>query len=400
MVRVYDEILERARPQIKLLFWLLYVVVLLFAIRQITPLIAWVAHILQPFMVALVVAYIFHPIVSFVQKELRLGRVAGILVLAATIALVIVGLLFWLVPVLYEQLVSSFQGISKGISNLLRQYSPKFLDPQAQNELRARLTQSWGEIENMIRTSFGQAGAAIKPISGSMATIKSFAGGVLGGVSSVLAFIATTAFILIVAFYFLADMDDIPRVIRKLLPEGHRERIWEIMLKANRTVGGFLRGQLIASLIIGALTSILLFFIGMRQYAILVGCFAALMSLIPYLGSVAGATPSVIWVLTTGQLTNWSDRGLHLLYLAAGFVLIQAFDGLVSQPFIVGKRASLHPLFVMLALAVGSKGGIAGMIMAVPAACIVKVLWVELFWKHRTDKRVSDGMAAAEPKME
>ena len=60
-------------------------------------------------------------------------------------------------------------------------------------------------------------------------------------------------------------------------------------------------------------------------------------------------------------------------------------DGFIFQPLIVGKQAALHPLAVMLALVVGAQFGIGGMILAVPAACVIKVFFVEFYWKKTKD---------------
>lgn len=380
---LYEDTINHPRMPIRLLFWLLYAVIFLFALRQILPLAGWVLNILQPFLVALILAYVFHPIVNFVQTKLRLGRVAGILVLVAVITLILAGLILWLAPVLYHQLISSFHDIRVTVGARIDEYIKKNYGTTDQAELTIRIKQFWTDLETSAKESFSVSGV-LKPVAaGSMVALKNIGGGAL----AVVAAVGGLFFIVIIAFYFLADMGAIPKVIRKLLPEKHRERAWEIMLKSNDSVGGFLRGQLIACTIVGALASVLLFFVGLREYAILIGFFAGLFNFIPYLGPIVGATPAILWALMSTQLTTWNGRGLHVAYIVVGFIVIQAIDGLVSQPFIVGKRASLHPLFVMLALAVGAQGGIAGVILAVPVACIVKVLWMELFWKNRTEPR-------------
>ena len=101
----------------------------------------------------------------------------------------------------------------------------------------------------------------------------------------------------------------------------------------------------------------------------------------------------------TQSLESWGQRGVWVVIIIAGFALIQMIDGFVFQPFIVGKQASLHPLAVMLALLVGAQAGIGGMIVAVPVACVVKVLWVNLYWSKRTDFQ-SDDKRAEPPKVQ
>ena len=354
------------RLWLNLLFWVLSSAILLFALQQILPILGWVLRVLAPFAIGLIVAYIFHPIVNFVQKKLHLGRAAGILVLVVMIALVLLGVMVWLLPVLYQQILASAADANhalKGKLDDLKLYlRTKQVDPAVLKEQGDR-----------IQAVMGQSLTAAKNVGGAL----------LGGVSAVGGFLVVAALAVVSAFYYLADMDAIPEVIRRLLPEAHRERVWELMLKANRDVGGFLRGQLIACGIVGLLTSALLFVIGMKQYAILVGSFAGLMHLVPYLGPIAGATPAILWVLMTEHLATWGQRGLYVLFVFGGFTLIELVDAFFSQPYIVGRQASLPPLVVMLALAFGAQAGLGGMIIAVPMACIVRVLWLELFWKKR-----------------
>lgn len=374
-----------ARPLLKLLFWLVLVAALIFMLRLLAPLGRWLFDVLQPFIIALIVAYVLHPIVRYVQQELRLGRAAGILVLMLAIVVILSNALIWLIPVLYEQIAATVHDISESAPRIFNQFVAQHFTPETTAMLQARMK----DLGVQIRASFNDIIAElglIKPVAaGGLTAVRSVAGGVVGGVRAALFFVVTTALVTVIAFYYLIDMEAIPQVIRRLTPAAHRERIWGILVEADRDVGGFLRGQLIACLIVGVLTAILLFAVGMKQYAILIGSFAGMMHLIPYLGPIAGGTPAVLWVLLSQQFTSWSQRGLYVLVLLVGFSVIEAFDGLVTQPYVVGKRASLHPLAVMLALAVGAQFGIGGMIIAVPVMCFVRVLWMELFWKWRRD---------------
>jgi predicted PurR-regulated permease PerM len=73
--------------------------------------------------------------------------------------------------------------------------------------------------------------------------------------------------------------------------------------------------------------------------------------------------------------------------VAVLFIVIQSLEGYVFQPNIVGKSSQLHPLAMMLALIAGAQFGIGGMIIAVPIACIVRVLLKEFWWDPLLAKR-------------
>jgi predicted PurR-regulated permease PerM len=298
---------------------------------------------------------------------------------------VVIGVMVWLVPVLYQQTISIWNDLTNSIPLIIKNTLGGLLSKESTALILEKYIQLMVQLRNSVNTVLGEIGT-IRPVAqGGISAFRSLAEALSGGVRVVTVFVVSTAFVIIISIYYLIDMDAFPRIIRRFLPERNRERIWDILVKADQSVGGFLRGQLIACLIVAVLSSILLFAIGMKQYAILIGCFAGLMHLIPYLGPIAGGTPAILFVLLSQHFVSWKERGIYVLIVLGGFALIETFDGLVTQPFIVGKRASLHPLAVMLALAVGAHFGLGGMIMAVPAACIARVLWMELFWKKRLD---------------
>lgn len=365
----------------KTLAALAIVALAVFILRQVGPILTSVMQVSGPFLLALIVAYVFHPIVLFVQRRLKLGRITGILVVAGMILFVIFGVLAWLIPNVYHQLSLA---ITEGIPWLIAKLNGlagKYLEEPARSAVQDSLKGDLGNINNLLRQWIGHADVSGKAVaSGGLTAVLSVAGGAatIGGMIGSLSIVA------LIVFYLLADFHRIPPVIRRLLPERRRERIWDIMLKADKAVGGFLRGQLIVCMINGSLMAVLLMMVGMREYAILVGFIAGVLNFVPYLGPISGFLPGALWIAfsTHPMYQDWGDRGIWLGVLVVGFMAIQAFEGFVLQPCIVGKRASLHPLMVIAAFVIGSQAGLGGMIVAVPVAAVVKVLWVELYWKH------------------
>lgn len=381
-----------ARPWLKPLFIFLGIGAAGFAMTEIAPLIGWALDTLSPFIIALILAYIFNPIVNFVQQRLRLGRITGILFVAFAVALLAAGLLIWLLPLMYHQLLDALSDLRSGGTALFQRVTDRYVDPAARASMQARFNDLFNDLDATIKSLASGLNGALKPMAASSAAaVRSVAGGVMHTVSTVGGAVANFFFILVICFYFLAQMDRIPRVIQLLLPPASRERFWGVLLKINRAVGGFLRGQILDCIAVGALSSLLLFVIGLKQYAILIGFFAGMMNFIPYLGPIMGGAPAVLWVLCSSSLQTWDDRGVKMALVVAVFAVVQMVDGFVFQPFIVGRHASLHPLMVMLALAAGARFGIGGMIMAVPAACIARVLWLEFFWLRRVEGEAAPG---------
>jgi predicted PurR-regulated permease PerM len=221
--------------------------------------------------------------------------------------------------------------------------------------------------------------------TGSFRAAGEVAKGIFSGVGSVIGFFSFLIFIGIINFYFILDWEKIGPLVRKMIPPHYRQTMFDVLGKIDIAVGGFLRGQLTVSAIVGTLFAIGLFSIGffgfpaLRNYCILIGAAAGIGGFIPYLGPIVGVTPAIMIVLLTGGI-SWGTKIVTLIAVFGLFSLIQAIEGFVLQPKIVGKGAGLHPLVVMLALIVGAQFGLGGMIVAVPVACIVRVLIREFYW--------------------
>lgn len=379
----------------KVLFWAVFAGVVAAGFSVVRPLISWTLQTLTPFILGLILAYILHPIVEVVQHRLRLGRGMGIAVVAFGVMLALGGFLAVLVPILYQQIAAVLDGLAQAFSegNI-----EKILEKLPYEKVPPEF---FDFIENAVKNLKENFGALLKPVAqgsaGAVGESVQFVVSVFGWVGSV---VATLVLSIVVTFYYLIDMGRIPIVVRRVIPGKHPERVWQALVKADRSVGGFLRGQLIDCICVGLLITILLLVIGPRKYAILIGFTAGAVNFIPYLGPVAGATPAVLWAIFASQLPffggadpatgvgealTMTDRLLQLLLVFGGFGIVQVIDNFVFQPFIVGPHAALHPLAVMLALAAGSRFGISGMVLAVPLACVIKVFFVEFYWKDTRD---------------
>jgi predicted PurR-regulated permease PerM len=182
--------------------------------------------------------------------------------------------------------------------------------------------------------------------------------------------ILNTVLGVVVSIYLLKDKDFFLRLWRKalhlILPMRANAAVTETLSDVNRVVSQFVRGQLLDALIIAVLSSIGLSFIGL-DFAVFIGCFAGLCNIIPYFGPVISTVPAALVGLLTGGLTQ---ALLAILVL----VIIQQIDANIIYPRVVGSSVGLHPLFVLVSVIVGGYyWGIFGMILAVPAAAIIKV---------------------------
>jgi predicted PurR-regulated permease PerM len=319
------------------------------------------------------------------QRNLKLGRIMGTLVLYLIVFLTIFVLLAFLIPTLISQFIILFETLKDAL--------PKLLDRLVQSELvqiDAALVQQIRDRIAQIELDYEKVAGWIWPAmkkvaSGGFEAVGQAAKGIFSGIGSLVGFMTFVVFVGIINFYLIIDWEKIRPNVRKMVPRQYRNRVFDVLDKMDLAMGGFLRGQLTVALIVGSLFAIGLFglaFIGfpaLRNYSILIGTAAGIAGFIPYLGAVIGVTPAILIILLTGDI-SWTTKLFSLCGVLVLFSVIQAIEGFVLQPRIVGKGAGLHPLVVMLALFVGAQFGIGGMIIAVPLASVIRVLIREFYW--------------------
>ncbi|MCG6905217.1 MAG: AI-2E family transporter [Desulfobacteraceae bacterium] len=343
------------------------------------------AEVLAPFLAGLLMAYILAPAVVALQKRLGLGRIMGTLVLFLLVASAAGLLLGILIPAVATELIALFKLLKTTLPDLLKRLSQRA--PFQVDDVLVR------SIQNYILSleiSFEKLAGLLLPGLKTMATegfetVGQATRGLFSGIGSVVGFFSFVIFVGIINFYLIVDWEKIGPLIRKMVPPHRRERFFEVLQKIDLAMGGFLRGQLTVSALVGSMFAAGLFgislmgFPALRNYCLLIGTAAAIGGFIPYLGPIIGLTPAVLILLLTMGV-DWSTKLLTLALLLALFSLIQAIEGFVLQPRIVGKGAGLHPLVVLFALILGAQFGIGGMIAAVPLASVVRVLILEFYW--------------------
>ena len=198
---------------------------------------------------------------------------------------------------------------------------------------------------------------------------------IIGVVASVVGILALFVVVPIVALYMLLDKQEIHRNVMSVFPPEKRPIVLKILRDVNAVVGGFIRGPLLVAIIVGILITIMLTALHVR-YAFLIGAIAGLLEIIPYLGAIAGAAPAVIIALVT-------NSPLNAALVVLGFIAINQIEGHVISPLVVGESVGLSPLIIVLALLTGGElFGLAGLLLAVPIAGIIKVLLVNLLPRY------------------
>jgi len=208
---------------------------------------------------------------------------------------------------------------------------------------------------------------------------------------SVLAFIISVGLLaFLIPFYFFFFSVWYPNVVsfgRQFIPRRNRERVLYLLEKMDNVVAGFVRGRIVISLIMGVLLAIGWMICGV-PYAIPLGIVVGIFCAVPYLGVVG--IPAAIALLFFEQLGLEQGERMAwwavILWPAVVFSIVQLIEGYVLIPTIAGKATNLDPVTVLVAvLAGGSVLGIYGMLLAIPLAACGKIMFAEVLMPKMTE---------------
>ncbi len=212
-----------------------------------------------------------------------------------------------------------------------------------------------------------------------------FSGGTLAtvanvgaGVASVLSYLVV---IVIATIYAVARPWPLVNGFVALFPAGRRQEVREILADMYQTVQRWFVGQLGSMLIIGVLSTVALYLIGV-PFALLLGIFSGLISFIPFVGPLLSVIPPVLLALI--------GTPVDALWVVLAYAIIQAIESYLLQPLIMSRAVFLHPAVVMFALLImGTLFGFVGVLLAVPLVAALHVLLREL-WIERMDSLGTD----------
>jgi predicted PurR-regulated permease PerM len=212
-----------------------------------------------------------------------------------------------------------------------------------------------------------------------------FSGGALTTVANVGASVASVlsyvVVIVIATIYAVARPRPLVNGFVALFPAGRRQEVREILADIYGTVQRWFVGQLGSMLVIGVLSTVALYLIGV-PFALLLGIFSGLVSFIPFVGPLISVIPPVLLALI--------GTPVDALWVVLAYAIIQTIESYLLQPLIMSRAVSLHPAVVMFALLImGTLFGLVGVLLAVPLVATLHVLLREL-WIERMDSLGTD----------
>ena len=314
---------------------------------------AWSAITLV--LIALLVALALNPAVEFfVGYGLRRGWAAGLVFVLALCALGLLGLL--LIPPLVTQVSHFIHAVPGLLANLSKGHGPL----------------------GFLERKFHVVEEAKKIVSGTSAAAAAGSGiGVVLGVAGTLVGLVVIAFL---TFFMLLEGPEWVERFMSLLPEGVRPRYRRLGAGISRIVGGFVTGNLLASLLGGAVTTAVLFAAGL-PYPVPLGVLVALLDLLPIFGALIALVIVAAVAFAHGLVAGVVVTSVVFLY--------HQFEVYYLRPIITGRMIQLSPLAVLVAAVLGiALAGPLGAIAAIPIGGVIQLILVEVL-DARADARIA-----------
>ncbi|NBD09119.1 AI-2E family transporter [Corallococcus sp. Z5C101001] len=314
-----------------------------------------------PVLLALTGAYAFNPLVTLLEKR-GLDRTWGTSVLFFAGTLLLVGAGLYLVPVFRDE-AAKLPGFFQRASTQVVPQVESLLGVSLPDLVSQRTAELGEKASELIQSAGPTAARLVASFAGNTAR---FAATLLG-----------LSVVPVLAFFFLQDYPRLMGSIQDLLPRRSVALVSQRFREVDEVLSAFVQGQLT----VGAILSVL-YAVGLSvariDLAIAIGLIAGFGNMVPYLGTGIGVVLAVL-----GVLLSWQGPW-QLAVVAATFIIGQLAEGFVITPRVVGEKVGLAPVAVIIAvLAFGELFGFVGILLAVPASAILKVVLSVVLQRYR-----------------
>lgn len=327
-----------------------------------------ILHILQPFIIGILIAYFLNPLCNFINTRFlsliwkdKMSKARTLLSILFSYVIVIgliVTILFFIIPQIVDSLtqITSFVNSAQSGYNELMNYLYKIEKKHPEIDLSI-VNEVAKEIPEKILAFLTTAIPKIIP------TIYATSMSLISGFLNVL-------IALIVSIYMLIDkkqlLNNAKRFIYAFLGEQKGDRFLDNASTCNRIFSNFIIGKLIDSLIIGILCFILMSLLKL-PYTVILSVIVGVTNMIPYFGPFIGAIPGIVLLL-------FVDLKFALIFTVM-IIALQQFDGLFLGPKILGESTGLRPLWIIFSITVfGAVFGVMGMFLGVPTVAVIAYL--------------------------
>ncbi|WP_439883208.1 AI-2E family transporter [Pontibacter sp. MBLB2868] len=312
-------------------------------------LLIWLLQTFQSVLVPLCFASLFALLLLPLTRDLERWHVPRPLAILLCIVLVmsILGIVVWFLSMQLISLTSELDTIGKNIGDLV------------------------DKVQNYFYIKFGiepsDKGVLVRNAIGGLQDITtSFLGSTISMTTGA---IAAFTIVPIFVFCFLYYRDHLEQFVFKFVSKDRRGGLVQTVVNIQHVVQSYISGLMIVIFIVALLNSAGLLMLGVK-YAIFFGVFASILTIIPYIGILIGATvPALFTLATTGHLVD-------AVLVVVVFMFVQFLEGNFITPFVVGSKVSINPFAAIVALLIGGEiWGPAGMILSIPFIAMLKVVF-------------------------
>jgi predicted PurR-regulated permease PerM len=355
-----------------------YVVV---PILIVVALIVWYfSAIITYILVAAVLSIMGHPLVKFLGK-LKLGKLKIPNSLCALITLffmmfVVFSVFRLIIPMVASQ-ADSLSGVN--VATISKSFKEPLLYLQS-TLTEYNLIEPGQNIEKNISDQFFSI-VGVAQFSNVINSLVSFAGNV---------FIAVFA-ITFITFYFLKDEHLFFKIVMIVTPQIYQNEVRHVMLETKRLLTRYFIGLCLEITIVIILITIGIWSIGIKN-ALLIGLFAGILNIIPYVGPLIGAVIGILLGLSGNLDMDFSTQMVPLIFKMLGiFFAIKLIDDMILQPNIYSKSVKAHPLEIFLVIMMAASiAGVPGMMLAIPSYTVLRIIAKEFFNKFYFVKRLTE----------
>lgn len=376
---------EKKRSFSKWIYWFLLGAVLIGMYKlldNLGPIVNFVKgllDILMPFIVGLLIAYLFYiPCKNMEKIYKKTKRVKWISKRARGLSIITVYVIAILIIVLALNFV--IPTILKSITDFVNNFGSYY--NKTMDTIKQLPEDSFWKNEMILHLAENISKIDLKQFL-NIENLIQYAKGAIDAVTGI--FNVFVAFI--VSVYLLAErrqiIDFFKRLAGAIFAKDTYMMVGRYFNKSNEVFFRFIASQVLDAIIVGILTSIAMSIMGVK-YALLLGFMIGLFNLIPYFGAIIAITIAIIITLFTGGLGQ-------ALLMAVVVIILQQIDANIINPKIIGNSLSISPLLVIFAVTVGGAYfGILGMFLAVPVCTVVKLLIEEYIAYKQRRKNIEE----------
>ncbi len=366
-----NEVIKLSRDILKIILILGIVTLIVLAsyiLREwkIFSIIKTILGILSPFFIGLIIAWLFDPIVTFMQKK-GINRVLSTcVVFVVFIALIVLGGSL-IIPSLGDQ-INEIINTAPNVIEDLTNFFDNFVDRLSNiydydlTGIKADITEAFNQVFLSITVDLPT-------------TIVNVVKSVVNGGINVI-------FGLFIAFYMLLDFNNVRKHLLIFVPKKVHAEVITLTDRLNKMLKNYVQGTLLIMFLLFICQSVGFTIAGLRA-PLVFGLFCALTNVIPYFGPYIGGIPAVIVGFTMDPLTG--------IFCLISVVICQFLESYFLNPVVMSKTMKLHPVTIMIGLLIfGHFFGILGMIFSTPVISCAKIIFMHFNEKYQLLNMIND----------